>query len=183
MTKKHLSIVVALCVVWFALPAFSAPTPVRTYVWYGELAGINEDAKMALLTARFREHVLRYIDEFKPGDRVVLTWAPKGEVETDDIIYVGAYSQRSGRNFGYVLPVELTAIDKTDRRITFKVPIPATALRSLKGMQTGTHLKITAPFDQPTDLATIVAVESTERHQSTSTSSAPSNGRTETARD
>ena len=78
---------------------------------------------------------------------------------------------------------ELTAIDKTDRRITFKVPIPATALRSLKGMQTGAHLKITAPFDQPTDLATIVAVESTERHQSTSTSSAPSNGRTETARD
>ena len=69
------------------------------------------------MTARFREHVLRYIDEFKPGDRVVLTWAPKGEVETDDIIYVGAYSQSSGRNFGYVLPVELTAIDKTDRRI------------------------------------------------------------------
>ena len=183
MNRKHLSIVVALGIVWFALPAFSAPTPVRTYVWYGELAGINEDAKMALLTARFREHVLRYIDEFKPGDRVVLTWAPKGEVETDDIIYVGAYSQSSGRNFGYVLPVELTAIDKTDRRITFKVPIPATALRSLKGMQTGAHLKITAPFDQPTDLAAIVAVESTERHQSTSTSSAPSNGRTETARD
>ena len=183
MNNKHLSIVVALCVVWFALPAFSAPTPVRTYVWYGELAGINEDAKMALLTARFREHVLRYIDEFKPGDRVVLTWASKGEVETDDIIYVGAYSQSSGRNFGYVLPVELTAIDKTDRRITFKVPIPAAALRSLKGTQTGVHLKITAPFDQPTDLATIASVEVTERHQSTSTSSAPSAGAGESARD
>ena len=142
-----------------------------------------DNAKMALVTARFRDHVLRYIDEFKPGDRVVLTWAPKGEVETDDIIHVGAYSQSSGRNFGYVLPVELTAIDKTDRRITFKVPIPGTALRSLKGMQTGTYVKTTAPFDQPTDLATIVAMEPTPRHQSTSTSSAPSNGRTETARD
>ena len=160
MTNKTLSTVVALCGVLFGVvPAFSAPAPVRTYVWYGELAGIDEDAKMALFTARFREHVLRYIDEFKAGDRVVLTWGPKGEVETDDIIYVGMHRQNSGRNFGYVLPVELTAIDKTDRRITFKAPVPATALRSLKGMQTGAHLKITAPFDQPADLATIVGVE------------------------
>lgn len=164
MIKKALFIVVASCTVWFGdLPAFSAPAPVRTYVWHGELAGVNEDGKLALVTAGFREHVLRYIDEFKAGDRVVLTWAPKGEVETDDIIYVGAYSQRSGRNFGYVLPVELTAIDKTNRRITFKVPIPATALGSLKGMQTGAPLKIRAPFDQPTDLATIVSMEPTER--------------------
>jgi hypothetical protein len=172
MTNKSLVIVASLCGVLMGIPpAFSAPPPVRTYVWYGELAGINEDGKIALVTARFREHVLRYIDQFTPGDRVVLTWAPKGEVETDDIIYVGTYSQSSGRNFGYVLPVELTAINKTDRRITFRVPVPAAAVRTLKGMQTGAHVKITAPFDQPTAIATIVAVEPTEGPSKSSASS------------
>jgi hypothetical protein len=173
MTSKIVSIVVALCGVLIGAPALSAPPPVRSYVWYGELAGMNEDASTALLKAGFREHVLRYIDQFKPGDRVILTWAPKGESETDAIIYVGKYSENTGRNFGYVLPVELVAIDKTDRRITFRVPVPAKATRTLKGMQIGSPLKITAPFDQPTDTATILEVEPAET-QSKSTSSSQS---------
>ena len=172
MTKKTLPTVVTLYTMLFVVSsalATPAPSVVRSYVWYGELVGVNQNARMAILKAEFREHVRRYIDQFKPGDRVILTWVTSGEGKTDDIIYVGQYDKSSGSHYGYVLPVELVSIDKTNRTITFKMPVPAKALRTLKSMQTGDQLKVTAPFDQPTDTAAIVSVEPSEgRHKPTS---------------
>ena len=72
MANKTLPAAVALFCAWlFAdAPLLAAPSPVRSYVWSGELVGINRDARLAILKAEFREHVLRYIEQFKPGDRV-----------------------------------------------------------------------------------------------------------------
>ena len=122
MTNKTFPTAVALFCASLLAAAhlLAAPSTVRSYVWYGELVGINRDARLAILKAEFREHVLRYIDQFKPGDRVTLTWATSREGETDDIIYVGQYDKSSTSNYGYVLPVEVVAVNKTDRTITFK---------------------------------------------------------------
>ncbi len=127
----------------------SPRSPVRSYVWSGELVGINQDARLAILKAEFREHVLRYIDQFKPGDRVILTRATGREGETDDIIYVGQCDTSSTGNYRYVLPVEIVAVDKTDRTITFKIPVPPKALRTLKSFQTGDRVKVVGENESP----------------------------------
>src|SRR5439155_22900717 len=139
MTNKTLATSVALLCASLlaAAPLLAAPSPVRSYVWYGELVGINRDARLAILKAEFREHVLRYIDQFKPGDRVILTWATSREGETDDIIYVGQYDKSSTSNYGYVLPVEVVAVNKTDRTITFK----ASSVESVGELLLGELLK------------------------------------------
>ena len=164
MTNKTLATSVALLCASLLAAALllAAPSSVRSYVWYGELVGINRDARLAILKAEFREHVLRYIEQFKPGDRVILTWGSSREGETDDIIYVGRYDKSAGSHYGYVLPVEVVAVNKTDRTITFKVPIPPKALRTLKSFQTGDRVKVTAPFDQPTETGVIVSVGRSE---------------------
>ncbi|PYR46640.1 MAG: hypothetical protein DMF89_21420 [Acidobacteria bacterium] len=164
MANKTLPAAVALFCAWlFAdAPLLAAPSPVRSYVWSGELVGINRDARLAILKAEFREHVLRYIDQFTPGDRVILTWATSREGETDDIIYVGHYDKSSTSNYGYVLPVEVVAVNKTDRTITFRIPVPPKALRTLKLSQTGDRVKVTAPFDQPSETASIISVDRSE---------------------
>ena len=38
-----------------------------------------------------------------------------------------------------------------------RAPIPPKALRTLKSFQTGDRVKVTAPFDQPTETAVIVS--------------------------
>ena len=151
MANKTLPAAVALFCAWlFAdAPLLAAPSPVRSYVWSGELVGINRDARLAILKAEFREHVLRYIDQFKPGDRVILTWATGREGETDDIIYVGQCDTSSTGNYRYVLPVEIVAVDKTDRTITFKIPVPPKALRTLKSFQTGDRVKVVGENESP----------------------------------
>ena len=49
----------------------AAPSTVRSYVWYGELVGIDRDARLAILKAEFREHVLRYIDLLQRVDLIM----------------------------------------------------------------------------------------------------------------
>jgi hypothetical protein len=99
------------------------------------------------------------IDQFKPADRVILTWATARDGLADDIIYAGHYDKSPGRNYDYVLPVEIVTFDKTDRTSTFKMPAPLRAVRISKSLRTADRVKVTAPFDQPNETAAILSIE------------------------
>ena len=63
---------------------------------------------------------------------------------------------------GYVLPVQFEGSDADSGRITFSTPIPARALRALKGAEPGDWITATSLFDQSYEHAAIIgmAVES-----------------------
>src|SRR6188508_1252454 len=46
----------------------------RTYSWRGELLATDPDAKTLTVRVKVADHVARYLDRFKTGDRIVLVW-------------------------------------------------------------------------------------------------------------
>lgn len=129
------------------------------YVWFGEVVTYDEKGKTVTVEARYREHINRYIGDFKGGDRVMLNWATPRPGETEAITYVGPYDANSAAKWGYVLPVEFVSADTTKRRLRFTVPVPSKAVKALKRTPSGGWIKVTTPFDQPHETAAIVAVE------------------------
>jgi hypothetical protein len=139
--------------------AFAESPKNQNYVWFGEVVMYDEKGKTVTVDARYREHINRYIGEFKIGDRVMLNWATPRPGETEAITYVGRYDASAGARWGYVLPVEFVSADTTERRLRFTVPLPSKALKALKRIPSGGWIKVTTPFDQPHETAAIVAVE------------------------
>lgn len=131
----------------------------QNYVWFGEVVMYDEKGKTVTVEARYREHINRYIGDFKVGDRLMLNWATPRPSETEAITYVGPYDANSIAKWGYVLPVEFVSADTTKRRLRFTVPVPSKAVKALKKIPSGGWIKVTTPFDQPHETAAIVAVE------------------------
>jgi hypothetical protein len=159
MTRTVRSLIpVALALHTLAGPVAAQPANNRSYVWLGQVVISDASRNTVTVKVPYREHINRYIGEFKPGDKVKLTWATPRPGETDALIYVGRYDPNSGK-WGYVLPVEFASADTTERRLTFTMKVPPKALDTLKALPSGGWIKVTTPFDQPSETATIDKVE------------------------
>jgi hypothetical protein len=106
----------------------------------------------------YREHINRYIGDFRPGDKIMLTWATTRPGETEAVMYVGRFDANSAANFGYVLPAEFVSADQTERRLTITVAMPPAASAMLRTVKPGGWIKVTCPFNQPRARAAIQAV-------------------------
>ena len=58
----------------------------RSYAWYAELVAVDQGAKTMTVKAQTREAVNRYVGNYEPGDKLMLTWVPV-EGEANTIIY------------------------------------------------------------------------------------------------
>ena len=76
-----------------AVDAIAESPKNQSYVWFGEVVMYDEKGKTVTVEARYREHINRYIGEFKRGDRVMLTRATPRPGE-------GFQSQRWSRGIG-----------------------------------------------------------------------------------
>jgi len=147
-----------------ALPALSSsvgalPEHPQSYVWLGELVLFDARGKTVTLKAPYREHINRYIGEFKPGDKVHLTWATPRPGETDAIIYVGR-DEAGSTKWGYVLTVEFVSADTANQQLTFTMAVPPQAIKTLQTVPSGRWIKVTTPFDQRH--ATVATIERVE---------------------
>jgi hypothetical protein len=145
-----------------AAKVFAQPVKTQSYTWSAEVLMFDEKGKTVTVRAPYLEHISRYIGEFTRGDKVMLNWATPRPGETEAVRYVGRHDASSAAKWGYVLPVEFVSADTTERRLTFTVALPSKALKALKRIPSGGWIKVTTPFDQPNETATIVAVESTQ---------------------
>ena len=128
------------------------------YQWTAELVSYDAKARTMTVKAVYQEHINRYIGEFKPGDKVLVTWSTPNPGQTEAINYVGRY-EGSGSNWGYVLPVEFVSGDTVARRLTFTVAIEPKAVSTLKSVAPGQPITVMTPFDQPKDIAVGVVVQ------------------------
>ncbi len=159
-----LTIFIGLTLCWLVIlvaEALAQPVKGQSYSWSGEVLMYDEKGKTVTVKAPYLEHINRYIGEFTRGDRVVLNWATPRPGETEAIRYIGRYEPSTVAKWGYVLPVEFVSADTTTRQLTFTVAIPSKAARTLRKVPPGGWIKVTTPFDQPNERASILAVEAT----------------------
>jgi hypothetical protein len=128
----RLTICVALTLYALAIPVvevLAQPLKNQSYVWFGEVVLYDEKGKSVTVKAPYREHINRYVGEFKRGDKVMLTRATPRPGETEAIIPVGRYDASSVAKWGYVLPVEFVSADTPEPRLTFTVALPSKPLK------------------------------------------------------
>jgi hypothetical protein len=158
--NRKIRVVISIAVALHSLSSSvgARPEPPQSYVWLGEVVLYDAQGKTVTVKAPYREHINRYIGEFKRGDKIRLTWATPRPGETEAIIYVGRYEAGSGK-WGYVLPVEFVSADTADQRLTFTTAVPLQAINTLQTVPSGGWIKVTTPFHQPNETATIERVE------------------------
>lgn len=116
------------------------------------------------------EAVAKYLDRFKPGQRIVLVWtADNTKPETGPLRYIEAYEtmKGSGVNQGYILPAEFVAADAAARTITFKTTVPEAGIQTLTAIQPGGSIGVTTPMNQPSEAAVIASIAASDRPQPT----------------
>jgi len=160
-----IAVLAALCVpavVVTQTPA--AQSKSQTYVWFAQLVSVDQGARTITLEARADQRVFRYIDQFKPGDRVMLTWTVARSGEAGPVLHVARDEEaKTARlDYGHILPVELVSSNPTARTLTVKAQVPAGTLESLKAIQPGGWVRVTSPLQQPPDTDVIVTLDRSE---------------------
>jgi hypothetical protein len=161
-----LFLVFAAAQITFAQAASSGAT--RSYVWFADLVSFDNAAKTMTAKAAVNEAVAKYLDRFKPGQRIVLVWtADNTKPETGPVRYIEAYEtiKASNVNQGYMLPAEFVAADPAARTVTFKTTVPETAIQTLTAIQPGRSMSVTTPMSQPSETATITSIAASDRPQ------------------
>ena len=168
-----LSVLVSLLLVFaVAQIAFAQAAPSgakRTYVWVAELVSFDNAAKTMTAKAAINEAVAKYLDRFKPGQRIVVVWtADNTKPETGPVRYIEAYEtmKGSGVDQGYMLPAEFVTADAAARTITFKATVPEAAIQTLAAIQSGRSIAVTTPMRQPSETAAITSIDALDRTQS-----------------
>jgi hypothetical protein len=134
----------------------------RSYAWYGELVGVDKAAKTITVKAQVREAVGRYVGEYKPGDKLMLTWVPiKGEADT--VIYAPKYEVMKGIDEGYLLPVEFVSADTANKSLTFKTQVSDAVLQSIGSVAPGKWIKVVTPMQQPKEIAALTTAAAAEK--------------------
>jgi hypothetical protein len=116
-----------------------------------------------------KEHIARYIDQFKTGDRIIMYWGGPVDGAVQAVNYVGVYDMAATKRLddeGYVLPVEFVSFDKAANALTFKAHLNPTGLSHFQTVQAGATVKVTSPLDQSgKGIAAITAVQPAESSQ------------------
>ena len=134
----------------------------RSYAWYAELVAVDQAAKTMTVTALTREAVNRYVGNYEPGDKLMLTWVPV-EGEADTIIYTPKYEVMKGIEDGYILPAEFVSADTNNNSLTFRTSVPDGMLASIAGVQAGQWIRVTVPMHQPEEIAVLTSAVAAER--------------------
>ena len=157
--SRFVSVLVALLL--FSGPAGVAEQPDdRSFGWYVELVSVDQAAGAVTVRAPFLKHVANYIDEFSPGEEVVIVWT-QFEGEADGVIYIERPDVMKTRG-GYIVYADFVGADLEGHTMTFTLPL-TNEMSSLASAQPGTPVRIESPLQQPDAVTTIASVALNER--------------------
>jgi hypothetical protein len=141
-------------------PGVSANRQQR-YVWYGQFVSLDQQARVAVFNARVPPHVERYVDRFKPDNRLILMWDMVGKTEADSIraLWHLDGEKHPGLDVGYVLPIEFVSADPSSHTVMFKVSLTHAAVRSLASVTAGRWVRVQTPTVQAPHVALIASIE------------------------
>lgn len=140
------------------------PLPQRSYDWFAELVKSDPQARTVTLRARIPDYVVKYVDRYSAGDRLVLVWNMIGKKQSDSVLALWKFEDgkdANGGHTGFVLPIELVSADGQNRTVTFTAHVPEGVSAKLKSATAGQWIKATSPMAQPSTEANITAIEFT----------------------
>jgi hypothetical protein len=133
----------------------------QLYVWSGQFVSLDQSARVATFNARVPPHVEKYVDRFKPDNRLILVWNMIGKTEADSVLALWQLDgeKHPGLDIGYVLPIEFVSADPSSHTVTFKVPLTNSALKSLTSVTAGQWVKVQTPMVQAPHVALIASIK------------------------
>ena len=132
---------------------------IPTYAWRGELVATDPNSNTLTIRVKMPAHVLRYVDQFKPGDRVVLVWKmPNGDTHADELLMIDTGQLSNGRRLdsGYILPAEFVSADKTT--VTAKLHVDDKMLQAARSLANGAPIQATASVHEESDMAALITI-------------------------
>jgi len=165
--------VVSACMVLVASRVAGAQLPEiakkQTYVWTGQLVAVDEANMTVTLQVPISEPVLRYVDRFKPGDRVMITWVLKQKGEAGPVLHLAelATARDARLDYGYILPVEFVSADAAARTVNIRTPVAPEAFAGFRSIQPGRRAKVTSPMVQAAETAAILKAEPGDQPEAT----------------
>jgi hypothetical protein len=141
------------------------PLPQRSYDWLAEVVQADPQARTVTLKARIPDYVVKYVDRYSAGERLVLVWNMIGKKQSDTVLALWKFDDgkdANGGHTGFVLPIELVSADAQQRTVTFNAQVREAVLTKLKSAKAGQWIKATSPMAQPSLEANITAVDFTE---------------------
>lgn len=124
-----------------------------TYTWGAEVVSVDRAA--GTLTVRAKVTGIQPIMElpkFKPGDRLLLTWAVQSALNGPDrygdaIIHTVLYDSRKKLEEPFTFATELVAFDPVNRSVVFKIAVAPDTI-DIKSLNPGQWLVATSPIIQ-----------------------------------
>lgn len=137
----------------------------RLWNAYAELVSIDASSKVLTLKAMVEPPSSTGLNQFKPGEKVVLIWgvdgAKGGDAQT--VVLIQTPEQMAIVEDGYITRAEFVSGDATAKTVTFKSLVPDGVLRSVSGAQPGQWVKFTAPMEQSGAVAPLMAAMITDK--------------------
>ncbi len=113
----------------------------ETYTWPAELVAFDEETGMATLRHWLVDHDphdAQALAGFRDGDPIVLTWS--AFISVSGIRGIEHGGKATGR---FQMPVEFVRVD--GRYLSFRVPVPADYLDTIRGLRPGEWITATSP--------------------------------------
>ena len=133
----------------------------RPFSWFVEFVSIDQTTGSLTVRAPFLAHVANYINDFQPGDDVVIVWTQLDR-QADAVIYVESADVMDTAG-GFVVRAEFVDADLAGQTVTFTVPQAGDAVSALASAQPGTPVRVESPFRQPDNVTPVTSVALNER--------------------
>ncbi len=130
----------------------------ETYSWSGEF--VSFDATGRTITVKSRvvgDQALKELPQFKPGDRIVLTWSGF-DTYADAISRAVRYDATKKWNEPFTFPVEFVAYESPRQYITFRFQVPAGSVEAVKAVKPGEWVTATSKHRPSNETEAITAV-------------------------
>jgi hypothetical protein len=129
-----------------------------TYSWHGELVSFDEPGRAVTVKSRVvGDQALREMPQFKPGDKIVLTWSGF-DMYADGIATVARYDASKKWDQPFTFPVEFVAYGTPSQYLTFKFQAPVGSVSALKSLKAGEWITGIAKHRAASEAEAITAV-------------------------
>lgn len=139
---------------FFTGTLMAAQVPADTYMWSGELVSLDEVSDTVTLKARIAgAQPMIELPKFKPGDRILLTWAVQAALNgpgkyADAISYASPYDGRNKPERPFTFASEFVAFDPVHQFVTFKTVVGPDTVGRIKSLNSGEYIVATSPIRQ-----------------------------------
>jgi hypothetical protein len=131
--------------------------PNDTYTWSAELVSFDPGSRMITL----KSHVdgaaaVEGLDQLKDGDPITLTWV--GLSWGAGIRGVARGHESSAQSDALILPAEFVGTELDDQYVTYRLPIPASAVSKIQALKPGDWVTATSPRHSSDPSAAVMAI-------------------------